>query len=231
MVAMSRARLGLYIFGRAELFANCYELRPAMKQLLDRPQQLHLHTSERLVSCRRNLSTHGKPTIVAGLPELAGLVGQMAAQWEAKAQQEATRMGTSTTEIEEDGEAVDAAAATAGPAASEISMPAVAATGQLPKANPKGSIQQVVQADQGEGSVRNHATVATAAHDAETGSSGAVQERPGPAVDANVEPAMDDIVADAKASDVVAGVTDEPNASNADAAEHRRQKKTRTSVQ
>ena len=48
VVAMSRARLGLYIFGRAELFANCYELRPAMKQLLDRPQQLHLHTSERL---------------------------------------------------------------------------------------------------------------------------------------------------------------------------------------
>ena len=53
VVAMSRARLGLYIFGRAELFANCYELRPAMKQLLDRPQQLHLHLSERLsVNCQ-----------------------------------------------------------------------------------------------------------------------------------------------------------------------------------
>ena len=48
VVAMSRARLGLYIFGRAELFANCYELRPTMKQLLARPQQLHLHPSERL---------------------------------------------------------------------------------------------------------------------------------------------------------------------------------------
>lgn len=48
VVAMSRARLGLYIFGRAELFANCYELRPAMKQLLARPQQLHLHPSERV---------------------------------------------------------------------------------------------------------------------------------------------------------------------------------------
>lgn len=47
VVALSRARLGLYIFGRAELFANCYELRPAMKQLLARPHQLHLHPSER----------------------------------------------------------------------------------------------------------------------------------------------------------------------------------------
>lgn len=49
VVALSRARLGLYIFGRAELFANCYELRPAMKQLLARPQQLQLHPSERVV--------------------------------------------------------------------------------------------------------------------------------------------------------------------------------------
>lgn len=48
VVALSRARLGLYIFGRAELFANCYELRPAMKQLLARPKQLHLHPSERV---------------------------------------------------------------------------------------------------------------------------------------------------------------------------------------
>ena len=48
VVALSRARLGLYIFGRAELFANCYELRPAMKQLLARPQRLHLHPSERV---------------------------------------------------------------------------------------------------------------------------------------------------------------------------------------
>ena len=51
VVAMSRARLGLYVFGRAELFANCYELRPTMKQLLARPHQLHLHPSERLAVC------------------------------------------------------------------------------------------------------------------------------------------------------------------------------------
>lgn len=31
VVAMSRARLGLYVFGRQGLFANCYELQPAFK--------------------------------------------------------------------------------------------------------------------------------------------------------------------------------------------------------
>lgn len=31
VVAMSRARLGLYIFGRVSLFKNCFELQPAFK--------------------------------------------------------------------------------------------------------------------------------------------------------------------------------------------------------
>lgn len=46
VVAMSRARLGLYIFGRRELFANCYELQPAFSQLLARPVRLALHPQE-----------------------------------------------------------------------------------------------------------------------------------------------------------------------------------------
>lgn len=37
VVAMSRARLGLYVFARANLFRNCFELTPAFKQVqLDR---------------------------------------------------------------------------------------------------------------------------------------------------------------------------------------------------
>jgi len=40
VVALSRARLGLYVFGRASLFGDCYELAPAMKQLLARPTQV-----------------------------------------------------------------------------------------------------------------------------------------------------------------------------------------------
>ena len=46
VVAMSRARLGLYIFGRLPLFANCYELQPTMAQLMQRPTQLALHPTE-----------------------------------------------------------------------------------------------------------------------------------------------------------------------------------------
>ena len=33
VVAMSRARLGLYIFARVGLFQNCYELSPAFNQV------------------------------------------------------------------------------------------------------------------------------------------------------------------------------------------------------
>ena len=35
---MSRARLGLYVFAKAQLFADCYELTPSMKLLMARPQ-------------------------------------------------------------------------------------------------------------------------------------------------------------------------------------------------
>lgn len=34
VVAMSRARLGLYIFARVSLFQNCFELTPAFNQVL-----------------------------------------------------------------------------------------------------------------------------------------------------------------------------------------------------
>ena len=33
VVAMSRARLGLYIFARVSLFKNCFELTPAFRQV------------------------------------------------------------------------------------------------------------------------------------------------------------------------------------------------------
>lgn len=45
-VAMSRARLGLYILGRREVFEACPELRPAFDILLSRPDKLMLVTGE-----------------------------------------------------------------------------------------------------------------------------------------------------------------------------------------
>ncbi|XP_070491078.1 RNA helicase aquarius [Chironomus tepperi] len=46
VVAASRARLGLYIFGRVSLFKNCFELRPTFKHLMNRPQKLMLVEGE-----------------------------------------------------------------------------------------------------------------------------------------------------------------------------------------
>lgn len=45
-VALSRARLGLYILGRRDVFENCYELKSAFDILLQRPDKLTLVTGE-----------------------------------------------------------------------------------------------------------------------------------------------------------------------------------------
>lgn len=45
-VALSRARLGLYVLGRRDLFASCFEMKPAMELFLQRPANLVLTTGE-----------------------------------------------------------------------------------------------------------------------------------------------------------------------------------------
>ena len=45
-VALSRARLGLYILGRREVFESCFELRQAFEILFQRPDKLTLMTGE-----------------------------------------------------------------------------------------------------------------------------------------------------------------------------------------
>lgn len=51
-VALSRARLGLYILGRREIFETCYELQPAFERLLQRPDKLMLAPGEMFPSTR-----------------------------------------------------------------------------------------------------------------------------------------------------------------------------------
>ncbi|KIW82749.1 hypothetical protein Z517_01992 [Fonsecaea pedrosoi CBS 271.37] len=51
-VSLSRARLGLYILGRRELFENCFEMRPAMDILLQRPDKLIVTTGEMFPTTR-----------------------------------------------------------------------------------------------------------------------------------------------------------------------------------
>ncbi|RAH52918.1 DEAD helicases superfamily protein [Aspergillus piperis CBS 112811] len=51
-VALSRARLGLYILGRREVFESCYELKPAFDLLFQRPDKLMLAPGEMFPSAR-----------------------------------------------------------------------------------------------------------------------------------------------------------------------------------
>ncbi|KAH6654447.1 hypothetical protein BKA67DRAFT_535769 [Truncatella angustata] len=59
-VALSRARLGLYILGRREVFESCYELRQAFELLLQRPDKLTLATGELWPSERLQASEEGE---------------------------------------------------------------------------------------------------------------------------------------------------------------------------
>lgn len=46
VVAMSRARLGLYVFGRKELFEQCFEMQPTLKEFFQFPTKLALLPTE-----------------------------------------------------------------------------------------------------------------------------------------------------------------------------------------
>ncbi|XP_048393345.1 RNA helicase aquarius isoform X3 [Stegostoma tigrinum] len=78
VVAMSRARLGLYIFARVSLFQNCFELTPAFNQLTARPLQLHIVPSEYHPTNRRNgnIPTH-LMRVIKNMPEMANFVYNM----------------------------------------------------------------------------------------------------------------------------------------------------------
>ena len=81
VVAMSRARLGLYIFGRAELFSNCYELRPTFQQLLGRATQLCLLPDETFGNVSRDASAVVPQCMVVNdLVQMAHFVVHMAQQ-------------------------------------------------------------------------------------------------------------------------------------------------------
>ncbi|XP_073987602.1 RNA helicase aquarius [Rhodnius prolixus] len=75
VVALSRARLGLYIFGRASLFFNCFELRQAMCQLVKRPLQLEIYPTEYYPTtreCGRMLNQ--PPTVIPAMTDMATFV-------------------------------------------------------------------------------------------------------------------------------------------------------------
>lgn len=53
VVAVSRARLGLYVFCRSSLFCSCHELRRTMDQFANRPSKLQLVQGEHFPTERK----------------------------------------------------------------------------------------------------------------------------------------------------------------------------------
>jgi intron-binding protein aquarius len=95
VVAMSRARLGLYVFARGSLFANCFELQPTFRQLLGRPTQLALVVGEQFNNNAREGDgaliqrqvgdAPDDALLVQGIEHMASIVQQMGTEWQAAA--------------------------------------------------------------------------------------------------------------------------------------------------
>nr|XP_026246123.1 RNA helicase aquarius [Urocitellus parryii] len=78
VVAMSRARLGLYIFARVSLFQNCFELTPAFSQLTARPLHLHIIPTEPFPTTRKNGERPSHEVqIIKNMPQMANFVYNM----------------------------------------------------------------------------------------------------------------------------------------------------------
>ncbi|RAL47940.1 hypothetical protein DM860_015727 [Cuscuta australis] len=74
VVAMSRARLGLYVFCRRSLFEQCYELQPTFQLLLQRPDCLALNLHEMSSFTDRCVDDTGITHLVSGIDEMANIV-------------------------------------------------------------------------------------------------------------------------------------------------------------
>ncbi|KAJ4834990.1 hypothetical protein Tsubulata_019278 [Turnera subulata] len=75
VVAMSRARLGLYVFCRRSLFEQCYELQPTFQLLLQRPDRLALNLNEATMFTERPVEDIGHPYLVSSVEEMGHIVG------------------------------------------------------------------------------------------------------------------------------------------------------------
>ena len=75
-VALSRARLGLYVLGRRDVFDSCYELRDAFDRLLQCPTTLQIVPGE-LFPTDRNVETDVESTEMTGVEHLGQYVYEM----------------------------------------------------------------------------------------------------------------------------------------------------------
>jgi intron-binding protein aquarius len=78
IVALSRSRLGLYVFCRTALFRDCKELAPAFNVLLSRPSGLNLLPDEKFGHCNRALSVQPvKGRFIKDVMEMGKLVVEL----------------------------------------------------------------------------------------------------------------------------------------------------------
>ena len=182
-------------------------------------------------SCRRNLNTVGKPTPMPGLPELAGLVGQMAAQWEARAQQQATHMDTDVEAVSEspaDGAGQPPAADAVIEAASDTATAAEATTAEMEPA----TAAETSMTEAAGSTATTAAQLITDSHAEAEPSSATPQAAVGPDVngtsgptEAEQQPAVDANADDTGATDAVADVHTGSDPDRKDAVVSQRQKK------
>jgi len=76
-VALSRARLGLYILGRREVFETVPELREAFDILLNRPDKLQLVIGEMFDTATRTVEAETDATEMDGVEHLGQYVYEM----------------------------------------------------------------------------------------------------------------------------------------------------------
>lgn len=77
VVAMSRARLGLYVFCRRSLFEQCYELQPTFQLLLQRPDHLAVNLNEVTSYTERHVEDTGSFHLVSGVEEMISIYQQL----------------------------------------------------------------------------------------------------------------------------------------------------------
>ncbi|KAJ5403889.1 hypothetical protein N7509_003760 [Penicillium cosmopolitanum] len=105
-VALSRARLGLYILGRREVFESCYELKPAFDRLLQRPDKLMLAPGE-MFPTTRALDAEIEGTPMESVEHLGQYVFEMT-QAKVKAMGDGAMVVDDETPAEENGEQLGA---------------------------------------------------------------------------------------------------------------------------
>ena len=83
VVAVSRARLGLYVFGRRQVFDGCHELRFTMDQFWQRPDKLELVTGEHYPVTRKldDAVAEDKKFVVGNVTSLGQIVHSMQSEF------------------------------------------------------------------------------------------------------------------------------------------------------